>query len=89
VLADLVDGLGRGAGSPVLPLTTTHRYGEEIGALAAALRAGEADAGVATIGSNGFCWACLAGSVLVAAGGSALIGSDPCRSFGRPCARWS
>lgn len=53
VLADLVDGLGRGAGSPVLPLTTTHRYGEEIGALAGALRAGEADAVVAAIGSAG------------------------------------
>ena len=29
-----------------------------------------------TSGSNGFCRACLAGSVLVAAGGSALFGSD-------------
>jgi exodeoxyribonuclease V alpha subunit len=53
VLADLVDGLGRGAGSPVLPLTTTHRYGEEIGALAGALRAGDAEAVLTAIASAG------------------------------------
>ncbi len=41
-------------------------------------------------GTNGFCRGCLAGSVLVAAGGSALKGSDPWwRSCNRPCAPWS
>ncbi len=41
-------------------------------------------------GTNGFCRDCLAGSVLVAAGGSALMGSDlRWRSCNRPCARWS
>jgi hypothetical protein len=42
-----------------------------------------------TSASNGFWRACLAGSVPVATGGSALSSSDPCRSGGRPCARWS
>ena len=42
-----------------------------------------------TSGSNGFCRACLAGSVSVATGGSALSSSGPCRSRGRPCACWS
>ncbi len=54
VLADLVEGLGahrvEGAPSPVLPLTVTHRYGEEIGALARALRDGDADAVLAALG---------------------------------------
>jgi hypothetical protein len=31
---------------------------------------------VVLLGTNGFCWVCLAGSVLVAAGGSALLGTD-------------
>jgi exodeoxyribonuclease V alpha subunit len=43
VLADLVAGLRGVEGSPVVSLTTTHRYGENIGVLAAALRAGRAD----------------------------------------------
>ena len=42
-----------------------------------------------TSSSNGICWACLPGLVPVAAGGSALLSSDPCRSCGRPCACWS
>ena len=43
VLADLVAGLREVEGSPVVSLTTTHRYGENIGVLAAALRKGMAD----------------------------------------------
>jgi exodeoxyribonuclease V alpha subunit len=42
VLADLVTGL-EGPPSPVVRLRTTHRYGEGIGTLAEALRAGTAD----------------------------------------------
>ena len=38
VLADLVDGLGAGEGSPVVALQTSHRFGESIGALASAIR---------------------------------------------------
>ncbi len=44
VLADLVAGLGTAAPSPVVALETTHRFGEEIGRLATALRSGDADA---------------------------------------------
>ena len=40
VLADLVDGLGE---DKVAALTTSHRFGESIGALASAIRAGDAD----------------------------------------------
>jgi exodeoxyribonuclease V alpha subunit len=40
VLADLVDGLGQ---DKVAALTTSHRFGESIGALASAIRAGDAD----------------------------------------------
>lgn len=43
VLADLVDGLG---GSRIAELKTSHRFGESIGALAAAIRTGDADAAV-------------------------------------------
>ncbi|QNN52348.1 exodeoxyribonuclease V subunit alpha [Nocardioides mesophilus] len=43
VLADLVFGLSGRADSPVAQLATTHRFGEEIGRLAAALRSGSAD----------------------------------------------
>ncbi len=43
VLADLVEGLSGVEDSPVTSLQTVHRYGEGIGALAAALRAAEAD----------------------------------------------
>ena len=53
VLADLVEGLGGGDESPVLALRTTHRYGEEIGALAQALRDGDGDAVMAALGSAG------------------------------------
>jgi exodeoxyribonuclease V alpha subunit len=44
VLTDLVEGYADRADSPVVRLTTVHRYGEHIGALAGALRAGDADA---------------------------------------------
>ncbi|MDP3967039.1 MAG: exodeoxyribonuclease V subunit alpha [Nocardioides sp.] len=44
VLADLVAGLATHPSSPVVALRTVHRYGEGIGALAAALRSGDADA---------------------------------------------
>ena len=44
VLSDLVARLAHRADSPVVRLTATHRYGEEIGHLAATLRDGDADA---------------------------------------------
>ncbi len=44
VLADLVAGFAGSADSPVHPLQTTHRFGRHIGALAQALREGDADA---------------------------------------------
>ncbi|BBZ26722.1 RecBCD enzyme subunit RecD [Mycolicibacterium madagascariense] len=53
VLADLVDGLGAGAGSPVVALQTSHRFGESIGALAAAIRTGDADAALAVLAAGG------------------------------------
>ena len=53
VLADLVDGLGAGTGSPVVALRTSHRFGESIGALAAAIRAGDADAALAVLAAGG------------------------------------
>lgn len=43
VLGDLVKGYAERADSPVVALTTNHRYGEEIGRLAVALRDGDAD----------------------------------------------
>jgi exodeoxyribonuclease V alpha subunit len=43
VLADLVSGFAEVGESPVVRLATTHRFGEEIGRLAAALRDGTAD----------------------------------------------
>lgn len=43
VLADLVQGLAARAPSAVTGLLTTHRFGESIGALAEALRQGDAD----------------------------------------------
>ncbi len=44
VLADLVAGLGGHDPGAVVALRTSHRFGERIGALAAAVRDGEADA---------------------------------------------
>jgi exodeoxyribonuclease V alpha subunit len=43
VLADLVDGLTRRDPQTVAALATSHRFGPEIGGLAAAVRAGDAD----------------------------------------------
>ena len=43
VLADLVEGLAGAADSPVARLVTSHRFGASIGALAAAIRDGDAD----------------------------------------------
>jgi exodeoxyribonuclease V alpha subunit len=53
VLADIVHGLEGRVDSPVLPLTRTHRYGAEIGALATALRAGEVDDVLAALAAGG------------------------------------
>ena len=53
VLADLVDGLGAGKDSPVVALQTSHRFGESIGALASAIRAGEAEAALEVLRSGG------------------------------------
>lgn len=50
VLADLVDGLGS---SGVVELQTSHRFGETIGALAQAIRGGDADATVDLLRAGG------------------------------------
>ncbi|MDQ2636684.1 MAG: exodeoxyribonuclease V subunit alpha [Actinomycetota bacterium] len=50
VLADLVDGLG---GSRIAELTTSHRFGASIGALASAIRAGGADTAVDVLREGG------------------------------------
>ncbi|MFN3002942.1 exodeoxyribonuclease V subunit alpha [Mycolicibacterium wolinskyi] len=50
VLADLVDGLGsRG----VAALKTSHRFGESIGALASAIRAGDASSAIEVLAAGG------------------------------------
>ncbi len=46
VLSDIVAGYATHQSSPVARLATTHRYGEHIGALAEAVRAGDADRAV-------------------------------------------
>jgi len=53
VLADLVDGLDSATDSPVARLVTPHRFGESIGALAQAIRDGDADAAVAVLAEGG------------------------------------
>jgi len=53
VLADLVDGLGAGTGSPVVAFRTSHRFGESIGALASAIRDGDADAAIEVLAAGG------------------------------------
>ncbi|MGU3497971.1 exodeoxyribonuclease V subunit alpha [Mycobacterium sp. C31M] len=50
VLADLVDGLGA---DRVASLTTSHRFGAEIGTLAAAVRTGDADTALAVLAAGG------------------------------------
>ena len=49
VLSDLVSGLATTEESPVVRLATTHRFGADIGRLAAALREGSADEVVAAL----------------------------------------
>ena len=51
VLADLVDGLTGLDDSPVARLVTSHRFGAAIGALAAAIRVGDADAALGVLGA--------------------------------------
>lgn len=53
VLADLVDGLSARADTRVAALTTAHRFGESIGALAAAIRVGDADRVIALLAAGG------------------------------------
>ena len=54
VLSDLVQGFSSINGSsPVVALNRIHRFGAEIGALAAALRVGDADAALAALRSGG------------------------------------
>ena len=52
VLADLVDGLSTRDGVRVAALRTSHRFGESIGALAEAIRTGDADTAVALLRSG-------------------------------------
>ncbi|HIZ96949.1 MAG TPA: exodeoxyribonuclease V subunit alpha [Candidatus Janibacter merdipullorum] len=51
VLADLVAGYAGREGSPVVRLRTSHRFGEEIGALAEAVRTGDADRTLELLGA--------------------------------------
>lgn len=53
VLADLVEGLGRRTDVRVAELRTSHRFGETIGALAAAIRDGAADLAVEVLRAGG------------------------------------
>ena len=53
VLADLVEGLTAVVDSPVATLVTPHRFGESIGALADAIRDGDADAAVGVLAAGG------------------------------------
>ncbi len=53
VLADLVDGLGAGKRSRVAALRTPHRFGESIGALASAIRDGDADGAIEVLRAGG------------------------------------
>ena len=53
VLADLVDGLAAIGDTPVARLVTSHRFGESIGALAQAIRDGDADLAVDVLGAGG------------------------------------
>jgi exodeoxyribonuclease V alpha subunit len=50
VLADLVDGLGE---AQIAALKTSHRFGESIGALASAIRDGDADAAIEVLRAGG------------------------------------
>jgi exodeoxyribonuclease V alpha subunit len=52
VLRDLVGGWGRDAASPVAHLVSEHRFGDEIGTLAAAVRDGDADRAIEVLRSG-------------------------------------
>lgn len=53
VLADLVDGLAARPDTKVATLATSHRFGESIGALAAAIRDGDADTALELLAAGG------------------------------------
>ncbi|MGV0992222.1 MAG: exodeoxyribonuclease V subunit alpha [Mycobacterium sp.] len=53
VLADLVDGLAAVDDTPIARLTTSHRFGESIRALANAIRDGKADEALAVLAAGG------------------------------------
>ncbi len=53
VLADLVDGLGSRTDVRIAALQTSHRFGESIGALAAAIRDGDADRALELLRAGG------------------------------------
>lgn len=53
VLADLVEGLGRRTDVRIAELRTSHRFGETIGALAAAIRDGDADLVIEVLRAGG------------------------------------
>lgn len=53
VLADLVDGLAARPDTRVAMLRTSHRFGESIGALAVAIRDGDADQAIALLAAGG------------------------------------
>ncbi len=53
VLADLVDGLGARDARQLAALRTSHRFGESIGALASAIRVGDADEVIAVLRAGG------------------------------------
>jgi exodeoxyribonuclease V alpha subunit len=53
VLADLVDGLSSRGETPVATLVTSHRFGASIGALAQAIRGGDADEALELLGAGG------------------------------------
>ena len=53
VLADLVDGLGGRDDVRIAELKTSHRFGESIGALASAIRVGDADLAIEVLRTGG------------------------------------
>ena len=53
VLADLVEGLGATKDTAVAALQTSHRFGESIGALASAIRDGDADGAIEVLRAGG------------------------------------
>ena len=53
VLGDMVDGLGERSDVRIAALTTSYRFGESIGALASAIRVGDADEVISLLRSGG------------------------------------